>query len=118
MPQRLGNSTLQTTAVGLTHQLIYLQTHNFQSKWAILFAAFTTLNLELERDKDGMFLKAQGNKGMVTTAHDPFRGQRKQWGKGDFSRLFTPPHPSRKEAEPTQNTTQTEAKCGQEQEQF
>ena len=62
-----------------------------------------------------MFLKVYGNKGMVTTEHDPFRGQRKQLGKVDLSRLFTPPYPSRKEVEPTQKTTQTETKCGQEQ---
>lgn len=45
-----------------------------------------------------MFLKVYRNKGMVTTA---LLGDREDKGGKLIFMLFTPPHPSRKEAEPT-----------------
>lgn len=59
-----------------------------------------------------MFLKAYRKKGMVTTAHDPFRGTENSGGKLVSLCYLHLPSPQEKKQNSWKKTTQTETKCG------
>lgn len=65
----------------------------------------------------GCFLKSTETKEWLQQ-HTTLSRDREDKGEKLISVLLTPPHPSRKEAEPTEKTTQTETECGYEQEQL